>query len=207
MLRSLGGVATAGGVVTLAWFSQRRQRDQHGNQREQEASQVVRANQGVAFHDEFAAHCFHGACDVAAGCLRLIGHSALGPTEAAVRIGAAFASVSASPRPSPGGVLSADSFPRWGSTHGAGSTAAADWGQATLDAGVGIFNPAYDDVRAEWASRGGQATAALGPDTARARGVQQTDMAAVRYLQAQQEARGGPVVGSRKRKAVQRMNL
>jgi hypothetical protein len=45
---------------------------------------------------------------------------------------------------------------------------------------------------AEWRSRGGQAAA---------------DMADVRSLQAEQEARGGPVVGSRKRTSTQRMNL
>jgi hypothetical protein len=33
------------------------------------------------------------------------------------------------------------------------------------------------------------------------------DMADARFLQKEQEARGGPVVGSRKRTAVQRTNL
>jgi hypothetical protein len=32
-------------------------------------------------------------------------------------------------------------------------------------------------------------------------------MASVRFLQKEQEARGGPVVGSRKRTSTQRMNL
>jgi hypothetical protein len=41
----------------------------------------------------------------------------------------------------------------------------------------------------------------------RASGVKRTDMADVRSLQKEQEARGGPVVGSRERKSTKRMNL
>ncbi len=66
-------------------------------------------------------------------------------------------------------------------------------------AGAGIFNPAHAGAVAEGCSRGGQAAGQAN--------LAATDMAAVRRLQAEQEARGGPVVGSRKRTAVQRLNL
>jgi hypothetical protein len=77
----------------------------------------------------------------------------------------------------------------------------AEWGslggQAAVEAGAGIFNPAHAGAVAEGRPLGGQAAGA----------AKRTDMADVRFLQAEQEARGGPVVGSRKRTAVQRMNL
>ncbi len=138
-------------MVTLVWFSQRPQCDAHDNQRVQEASQEVRANQGVAFPDEFAARCYHGARDVEAGCLRLIGHSPLGPAEAAARIGSA----SVSPGPSPGGVLTADSLPRR-------SGLPAEWaslgGQAAVAQSAGVHDPANAHMRAEWASGAGRAS-------------------------------------------------
>ncbi len=65
-------------------------------------------------------------------------------------------------------------------------------GCAALEARVGVHDPAHSGAVAKGRSRGGQAAA---------------DMADVRSLQKEQEARGGPVVGSRKRTAVQRMNL
>ncbi len=53
-------------------------------------------------------------------------------------------------------------------------------------------------------SRGGQAA---GQANLAAANHAAADMASVRALQAEQEARGGPVVGSRKRTPTQRMNL
>jgi hypothetical protein len=101
------------GAVTLVWFSQQQQRTRDGKQRELEASQVVL---GVAFPDEFAARCYRGARDVTAGCLRLICRSRLDPLDAAARMGAAFASATASPGPSGGGVPHAETTRAWPSS-------------------------------------------------------------------------------------------
>jgi hypothetical protein len=66
------------GAVTLAWYNQASQRTWDGSEREEEASQVLSANQGVAFPTWLAARCYHGTRDVTAGCLWLICRSALG---------------------------------------------------------------------------------------------------------------------------------
>ncbi len=75
-------------------------------------------------------------------------------------------------------------------------------GQVAVDAGAGIFNPAHAGAVAEGRSRGGQAA---GQANLAAANLAAADMASVCSLQAEQEARGGPVVGSRKRKSTQRM--
>ncbi len=92
-------------------------------------------------------------------------------------------------------------------------------GQAALAARAGVHDPAHAPMLAEWGSRGGQAALAARAGVhdpahdgavaeGRSRGhLARADMASVRQLQKEQEARGGPVVGSRKRTAVQRVNL
>jgi hypothetical protein len=216
------------GVVTLAWFSQRPQCDAHGNTRVREASQVVRANQGVAFPDEFAAHCFHGARDVAelpaadrpqparpgGGGPAAVAQSAgvhdpahaVAVAEGRSRGGQAAVARSA-------GVHDAEGSSRGGQAavaqsagihNPAHAVAVAEWGsrggQAAVAQSAGVHNPAHAPMLAEWGSLGGQAGGL-------ASGVKRADMASVRFLQAEQEARGGPVVGSRKRTSTQRMNL
>jgi hypothetical protein len=69
-------------------------------------------------------------------------------------------------------------------------------GQATLTARVGVFDPAHAGAVVEGRSRGGLAS-----------GEVRAQQSEVVQLLAEQEARGGPVVGSRKRTAVLRMNL
>ncbi len=78
-----------------------------------------------------------------------------------------------------------------------------------MDAGAGIHDPAHAGAVAEGRSRGGQAAgqANLAAANLAAANLAAADMASVRSLQAKQEARGGPVVGSRKRKSSQRMNV
>jgi hypothetical protein len=69
-------------------------------------------------------------------------------------------------------------------------------GQAAVARSAGVHAPAHAGAVAEGRSRGGQAAAAVR--------AQQSEVV---QLLAEQEARGGPVVGSRKRTAVQRTNL
>ncbi len=69
-------------------------------------------------------------------------------------------------------------------------------GQAAVAQSAGIHNPA----NAGAVAKAGQANAA-------AANLARADMADARFLQKEQEARGGPVVGSRKRTSTQRMNL
>jgi hypothetical protein len=91
-------------------------------------------------------------------------------------------------------------------------------GQASLDQAAGIFDPANAGIVAEGCSRGGQACAAKAvgahDPAMRSRGqsrggqtraVQQQELAAVAEIQAYLET--NPAVGSRKRTAVQRMDL